>query len=104
MTKLEHIVLVSKILINHLELRKSELRSPNNPFIWVKFDAKAFDTKVMSKEDWHEQLIETAQTRGCEYINVLKTDYNTKLVYFFTNPNFKEKTAMEKLQEASYAR
>ncbi len=104
MNKIECITLVSKALINHLELRKSELKSPNRKYIWVKFVARAFDKNVMSKEDWHYQLIGTAQSCGCEYVNVLKTDYDTKLMYFFTNPNFREKSAMEKLQEAQYAR
>lgn len=104
MTRLEHITLVSRTLINHLEFRKSEIRSNAKKFLWVKFDNKALDSKVMSKEDWRDQLIATAKSCGCDYVNVLKTDYDTKIMYFFTNPSYKEKTAMEKLQEASYAR
>ncbi len=104
MNRIEHITLVSRALIGHLELRKSELRSNKKKFLWVKFDNKAFDNKVMSKEEWHDQLIATAQSCGCKYVNVLNTDYDTKIMYFFTNPSYKGKTAMEKLQEASYAR
>lgn len=101
MNRLQCITLVSKVLIKHLELRKQEMEGP---FIWVKFSMKAFDKTVFSKEEWHKHLISVAASCSCEYVNHLMTDYDTRIMYFFTNPGHVQKTAMEQLQEASYAR
>lgn len=99
MTKKEYIAAMQMSITWHLELRKLE----DKESIWLRFERALFDNNILTKKEYHDQIINIAKACGCKFVIYLFEDYNTKIVYFFTNLG-QEKTAMEQLQEASYAR